>query len=182
MLQADKLQIGDPARIEKAVRYWDKAGTDGGGCYTAGVKVGKDADGRFWVLDVVRGQWGVAERERMIRQTAEIDGVAVRVWVEQEPGSGGKESAEATIRNLAGFAAFADRVTGDKPTRAEPFAAQVASGNVLLARGAWNRAFIDECAMFPVGKLKDQVDAASGAFVKLTQTDSPVGLSLKRNY
>lgn len=182
MLQASRLQIGDPARIEKAVRYWDKAGTDGGGCYTAGVKVGKDADGKFWVLDVVRGQWGAAERERMIRQAAEVDGVAVKVWVEQEPGSGGKESAEATIRNLAGFAAFADRVTGAKETRAEPFAAQVASGNVVLARGAWNRAFIDECAMFPVGKFKDQVDAASGAFVKLTQTDSPVGLSLQRNY
>ena len=31
-------------------------------------------------------------------------------------------------------------------------------------------------------KFKDQVDAASGAFVKLTQTDSPVGVSLKRSY
>lgn len=182
MIQADRLEIGDPGPIQRAVRYWDKAGTDGGGCYTAGVKVGRDADGVFWVLDVVRGQWAAAERERHIKQAAQIDGTAVPVWVEQEPGSGGKESAEATIRNLAGFVAHADRVTGAKETRAEPFAAQVASGNVKLARGEWNRAFIDECATFPVGRFKDQVDAASGAFVKLTQTEVPRSVGLQRNY
>jgi hypothetical protein len=38
------------------------------------------------------------------------------VGVEQEPGSGGKESAESTIRNLIGFRCFADRVTGSKGT------------------------------------------------------------------
>jgi len=176
------LALVAPPGAMKSVRYWDKAGTAGAGCFTAGVKVGRDGDGRFWILDVVRGQWGAPERERMIRQTAQADGVPVPVWIEQEPGSGGKESAESTVRNLAGFVCYADRVTGAKETRAEPFAAQVASGNVWLARGAWNRAFIDECAMFPVGKFKDQVDAASGAFVKLTQTDSPVGVSLKRSY
>lgn len=179
LLQADRLQVGDPPGKVRAVRYWDKAGTAGAGCYTAGVKVGKDDDGRFWVLDVVRGQWDAPERERRIKQTAQVDGVPVSVWIEQEPGSGGKESAEATIRNLAGFVVYADRVTGAKETRVEPFAAQVASGNVWLARGAWNRAFIDECAMFPVGKFKDQVDAASGAFVKLAAAEVPTGKSLR---
>jgi hypothetical protein len=33
------------------------------------------------------------------------------IGIEQEPGSAGKESAEATIRNLAGKRVFADRVT-----------------------------------------------------------------------
>jgi hypothetical protein len=35
------------------------------------------------------------------------------------------ESAEATIRMLAGWKVRADRVTGDKEHRAEPYAAQV---------------------------------------------------------
>ena len=48
-----------------------------------------------------------------MRATAERDGGEVAVWLEQEPGSGGKESAEASIRNLAGFTVHADRVTGD---------------------------------------------------------------------
>ena len=45
---------------------------------------------------------------------------AYEVGVEQEPGSGGKESAESTIRNLRGFKVYADKVTGSKEIRAEP--------------------------------------------------------------
>ena len=52
--------------------------------------------------------------------------------------------------------------------RAEPYAAQVQGGNVLLVRGAWNRDFIDEHVSFPVGRAKDQVDATSAAFNLLT--------------
>ena len=88
--------------------------------------------------------------------------------VEQEPGSGGKESAEATIRNLIGFRCFADRVTGNKVIRAEPFAAQVQGGNVRLVAGNWHYAYLDELESFPNGKFKDQVDASSGAFARLT--------------
>lgn len=182
LITAGKLRIGTPGQIKRQVRYWDKAGTHGGGAYTAGVLVGVDCEGVFWVLDVVRGQWAAPERERVIKQTADLDGRKVPVWIEQEPGSGGKESAESTIRGLAGWTVRADRVSGDKATRAEPFAAQVDAGNVALARGEWNRAFIDECATFPVGRYKDQVDAASGAFVKLTSDDAPISLGLKRVY
>ena len=35
-------------------------------------------------------------------------------------------------------------------------------------KGAWNRDFIDEHVSFPVGRTKDQVDAASAAFNLLT--------------
>ena len=57
----------------------------------------------------VRGQWSALKREQVILETAELDGPDVHIWVEQEPGSGGKESAEATIRMLAGYIAHADR-------------------------------------------------------------------------
>jgi len=89
------------------------------------------------------------------------------VGVEQEPGSGGKESAEATIRNLAGFRAFADKVTGSKEVRAEPFAAQVQGGNVLIRAGDWVLELLDELDRFPNGRYRDQVDALSGAFNRL---------------
>jgi predicted phage terminase large subunit-like protein len=103
-----------------------------------------------------------------MRQTAALDGPEVAIWVEQEPGSGGKESAEISVRELAGFAVHIERVTGDKQTRALPFAAQCEAGNVRLVRGPWLAAFIDELTSFPAGKRDDQVDAASGAFNKLT--------------
>lgn len=154
-------------RCVAKVRFWDKAGTEGGGAWTAGVLMGRTVDGRYIVLDVQRGQWAAPKREAVIRQTAQADGPDVRVWVEQEPGSGGKESAEATIRNLAGYAAYAERATGDKAVRAEPYAVQVEAGNVQLVEAPWNREFIDEHKSFPVGKYKDQIDAAGGAFNKV---------------
>jgi predicted phage terminase large subunit-like protein len=40
-------------------------------------------------------------------------------------------------------------------------------GSVILLRGDWNRAFIEELRFFPFGKHDDQVDAASTVFNKL---------------
>jgi len=162
-----------PAQARR-VRYWDKAGTDADGDYTAGALIAMDGDGLYYVADVVRGQWSALERERIIRQTAELDGHDVPIWVEQEPGSGGKESAEATIRALAGWSVRAERVTGDKLTRAQPFAAQCEARNVKLVRADWNAAFLDELTMFPNGRHDDQVDASSGAFAKLLIGDEPM--------
>jgi predicted phage terminase large subunit-like protein len=42
-------------------------------------------------------------------------------------------------------------------------------GLVFLLQGAWNEAFVDECAAFDRGKYDDQVDAASGAYNKLLE-------------
>jgi hypothetical protein len=46
----------------------------------------------------------------------------VDLWVEQEPGSGGKESADATIDLHRGLPMRAERPSGEKRVRAEPFA------------------------------------------------------------
>lgn len=160
-----EIVAGTPAQA-KRVRYWDKAGTADGGAFTCGVLLAM-IDGQFFIEDIVRGQWSAFKRENVIKQTAEIDGPAVEIWVEQEPGSGGKESAENTIRNLAGFVVRADRVTGDKVTRAEPFAAQAEAGNVKLKKASWNRGYLDRLITFPDGTYKDDTDATSGAFNKL---------------
>ncbi len=152
------------------VRYWDKAGTQGSGARSAGVLLARTPAGRYIVVDVVKGQWSATEREAIIKQTAAMDeklygGVAT--WAEQEPGSGGKESAENTVRNLAGYSIRTETVTGDKVTRADPFAAQAGAGNVDLLTGTWNEAYLEELAAFPNGRYKDQVDASSGGFNKL---------------
>src|SRR5690606_19446496 len=91
------------------------------------------------------------------------------VAVEQEPGSGGKESAEATVKNLAGFVAVKDRPTGDKAYRADPYSVQVNEGNVRLLVGAWNEDYIEELKHFPNSTHKDQTDASSGAFASVTK-------------
>ena len=166
------LQMLDRTRVLKSVRYWDKGGTEGGGAYTAGALIHMLKDNRFVIEHVVRGQWRALEREEKIKFWAERDRAnsrpgAYEVGVEQEPGSGGKESAENTIRNLRGFKVFADKVTGSKEVRAEPFAAQVQGGNVSMVAGIWQADLLDEMNSFPNGKYRDQVDACSGAFNRL---------------
>ena len=174
-----------PANMD-TVWYWDKAGTaeaEGEGAYTAGVKVGgPSVDGLYYVMDVKRGRWSSGARETVIRQTAELeadlewneahDAFSIRhpgppIHFEQEPGSGGKESAENTARNLAGFQAYPDRVTGDKDVRLEPFAIQCEAGNVRLVRGPWNGVYIEELCAVPFGKYRDMADATAGGFNKL---------------
>lgn len=173
MFKRDWLPIAKelPAECNRAVRYWDKASTQNGGDYSAGVLV-TECDGIFYVVDVIRGQWSVGTRNRIMEQMAALDASRfpkLQIWTEQEPGSGGVESAEYTIRQLAGYAVKAERSTGDKETRAAPFAAQCEAGNVRLLAGPWNHDFIDELTVFPNGANDDQVDAASGAFKKIAK-------------
>lgn len=159
-----------PDRVEyvHTVRYWDKAGSDGKGAFTVGVKMSKLIHGRYIIEDVKRGQWASEQREAIIKQTAEADGRGVEIGIEQEPGSGGKESAESTIRNLAGFSCFLERPTGDKAFRADPYSVQVNNGNVMMLTADWNHKYVDELRNFPFSTFKDQTDASSGAFHKLT--------------
>lgn len=155
-----------PAEAQR-IRYWDKAGTEGGeGAETAGVLIAKH-NGVFYVEDVVHGRYSSYERERVIKQTAERDGLRVHIWQEQEPGSGGKESAELTVKNLVGYSVHTERVSGSKELRAEPFAAQVEAHNVRIKKADWNVVYLEQLSKFPNGKLKDMVDASSGAFNKL---------------
>lgn len=162
----------------RRVRYWDKAGTAGGGKMTAGVLI-RMHEGVYYIEDCITVQLAAAERESLMKQTAEMDGDSVTIWVEQEPGSGGKESAEATIKNLAGFSVYADKVTGDKVTRAEPFAAQAQAGNVKIKKGPWNKFYLECLTSFPFGTFADPVDASSGAFNKLTGQWSNMGKFIK---
>jgi predicted phage terminase large subunit-like protein len=165
------IDILDRSKIKRSVRYWDKAGTEDGGAFTAGVLMHMMQDKTFVIEHVVRGQWSALEREERIKFWAQNDRKNIKggyeVVVEQEPGSGGKESAENTIRNLAGYKVFADKVTGSKEVRAEPFAAQVQGGNVKLHAGSWHLSLLNEMESFPSGKYRDQVDACSGAFNRL---------------
>ena len=156
-----------PAAAVARARYWDKAGTEAGGDWTAGVLMSRTAAGLWTVEHVERGRWSADRRNNVIRQHAAGDGVGTWIYLEQEPGSGGKESAEISVRDLAGYVVQADRPTGDPYARAQPYAAQVEAGNVRIVDGPWVEAFLREHHDFPDGAHDDQVTAASGAFNKL---------------
>lgn len=171
MFKVDRLRLGfsRPGDLDwkRIIRFWDKAGSDRQGNFTVGVQMGLDKEGRFWILDVVRGQWESAEREYNIKKVAKADGRKVYIGLEQEPGSGGKHSAEISARSLPGYKVRIVKVgrnDGDKAQRADPFSVQVNAYNVYLVSALWNTTYIEELRFFPYSTYDDQVDASSGAF------------------
>ena len=155
------------------VRAWDLAGSEGGN-YTVGCLVSYGPHplplGGWCVEHVVRGRWTPAARDEVILNTARADGKLVRVIIEQEGGSGGIAQVESIKRTLSGYSVTAVRPTGDKLTRAGPFATQAGIGRVAVVRGPWLAAFLDELEAFPDGEYDDQVDSASMGYLSLPQS------------
>lgn len=160
-----------PNDVRDRTRYWDFAATAAAGARTAGVRMSVGLDDTIYVEHVVFGQWSTDARNQVVRQTAELDhsqfGNYGNLWVEQEPGSSGVDAINALTKYLQGFAIQADKVTGSKDTRLEPFAAQAEAGNVRLVRGNWNAAYIEELCSVPNGRFRDMADATAGAYNKL---------------
>jgi predicted phage terminase large subunit-like protein len=161
-------------KIVKAVRFWDIAGSAAkpgtNPDWTAGVKMAEVHDmlGNrvYYVLDVVHFRAEPDETERRMQATAEQDGPTVAIREEQEPGSSGKVVINAHKKGIfAGYSYDGIPSTGDKITRAKPYSAKVNKGHVLLVRGPWNDAYLNELHVFPKpGYKDDQVDGSSGAF------------------
>jgi len=150
------------------VRAWDLAATlpkhGNDPDYTVGAKVGVMPDGRYLVSDIVRLRGAPEDVEAAIVNTAKRDGIACRIKLPQDPGQAGKSQVAYLTKQLSGFAVISAVVSGDKTTRAEPFASQTNVGNVCMLQASWNDAMIDEMRMFPNGAHDDQVDALSDAF------------------
>jgi predicted phage terminase large subunit-like protein len=163
---SDIPQITSSAR---AVRFWDLAATEPSPNYpdpdwTVGTLMIFD-NGVAHVLDVKKIRAKGDKVEQFIAQTAYEDGKGVPIRMEQEPGSSGKALVDQYARI---------RSTGDKLTRARPFAAAVANGNVRIVRSAWISDWLDELSSFPeAANHDDQVDSAVGAFSYLTGLGLP---------
>jgi len=150
------------------VRGWDLAATKDLGtvnaAYTAGVKLGRTPDNKFVIGNVRRERLEPEGVEDLIVGTAKLDGHGVKIGIPQDPGQAGKFQVQYLVTKLMGFGVEFSPETGDKATRAAPFASQVNVGNVAMIRGDWNEAYLEEMRGFPVSATLDQVDASSRAF------------------
>lgn len=147
---------------------WDLAATDGAGDYTVGAKLGRGADGVFYIIDIQRGQWESGYRDQIIRQTAELDGRCT-IRIPQDPGAAGKSEAQRLATMLAGFEIKKVPVTGNKLTRTIGFASQVNVGNVKILEKYWYTGLRERLNAFPAkGVPDDEVDALADAFNELT--------------
>lgn len=165
-------------------RFWDKAGTAGGGAYTVGMLLGRwrpvggnkdGSDDQWWILDVVRDQLDSAEREKLIVNTAKKDGRKVIIGLEQEPGSGGKESAQASVKRLAGFKCRVVPAVGSKEERADEWSSMINAEAFKMKIAEWNSTLLDELKHFPHSKYKDQIDAGAGSYTILATPVKKVG-------
>ena len=155
------------------VRAWDLAATKESGTSdpsrTVGALLGKTQDGRLIVRDVVRFAGTPDEVEATILATASRDGRTVYISCPQDPGQAGKSQAAYLSKKMVGYRFVFTPETGDKATRAMPFASQVNVGNVSMVKAPWNDELVAELQTFPSGVHDDQVDALSRGFDFLTQ-------------
>lgn len=165
--------VDAPPRLKRIVRGWDLAATEVDDdkkmvtAATASVMMGECELGNYYILDAKSEHLNPDGVVRSIKNTAARDGKGVVGSLPQDPGQAGKSQVKFLLRMLAGYRYFASPESGDKITRAMPFAAQAEAGNVYVVRGSWNNPFFDELEAFPSGDIKDQVDAASRAFNEL---------------
>lgn len=166
-----RILIEDTAPLGLAeCRGWDAGATEGGGDYTVGAKIGRDKDGAYWILDMVRKQTG--EPRALAKQTAQMDGQRTVISWPQDPGQAGKDQAQSMTRDFAGWIFKTSPESGAKRTRWEPFQVQVNAGNVRMIRAPWNRALIDE--METDGQVHDdQLDALARAFKEVSVYADP---------
>mgnify|MGYP006274688045 CR=1 FL=1 len=185
MFERESIVIIDNADIPtvtssaRAIRFWDLAATEPSQSnpnpdWTVGTLMLFDA-GIAYILDVRRMRGRAEKVEQFIAQTAYEDGKGVSIRMEQEPGSSGKAIVDQYARYVVPGHDFQGiRSTGDKITRARPFSAAVANGNVRVVRGPWLTDWLDEVSSFPEAcDHDDQVDSAVGAFTYLTGLGLP---------
>jgi predicted phage terminase large subunit-like protein len=183
MFRREWFQIVDaaPANARK-VRYWDFAGTEvkegKDPDWTAGCRMSMDGENIAYIEDMRRLRGTPKSVEELVKQTAEIDGKDVAIYIEQEPGSSGVTVIDHYVRKvLHGWNVHGIKSTGSKADRAKPLSAQAEAGNIKIVRGYWNEDYLNEVTPFPNPKIHDdQVDASSGAFTHLAR--QPQSMSL----
>jgi predicted phage terminase large subunit-like protein len=186
------------------VRHFDLADTEeifsqSNSARTAGVLLGSawpKTDGKIYIANCRAER--IENAEPWILTICAAD----RIWcarhfgryevsLPQDPGQAGKVQKRGLGTALAGYDVHFTPETGDKPTRATPFASQAEIGNVIIVEGetpeegAWIMPYLDELCQFPA-KPNDRGDATSGAYARLLKaprtmqddTGSPASLPI----
>jgi predicted phage terminase large subunit-like protein len=171
MFKRESFDIIASAPLElQQVRYWDPAASE--------PKKNRDPDwtvgalmsvsnGQYYIKSVVRFQKTPADTEKIIKQTAQIDGTETKIYMEQEPGASGLIVIDHYARNvLQGYSFTGIKSTGSKVVRAQPLSAAAGNRNVHISKDCqWIEDMLYELVAFPTKGIHDDiVDALSGAF------------------
>ena len=165
----------DVPTFDEIRRGWDTASTEDGGDWTVGAGVARhvrsDRMQKIYILDVNRFQKKVSDVRDQVLRTAKVDGMGVRILMEEERAGAGKSVIQGYEADLKGWDFEGVRPDGEKVSRYTNYSDLQQRGHVLLPRRAdgtspdWVQAFIAEHKQqMPDGRgprHDDQIDAVA---------------------
>ena len=180
-----------PEIISGRIRYWDLAATEkklegkdkNDPDETVGTKLSWIEDGtindkgvreigKFYIENQYSGFWKYEDLLEHIVHVAELDGPYVKIYLEQEPASGGKNQVAAIAKHIKEklgdhyqVEGHNPRELGDKVMRANVWFAEAANGQFFMVRANWNEGFLEQLDEFSPGTKQhdDKIDSVSGA-------------------
>lgn len=180
------IQSQDVPPLSRVCLAGDFAATEGGGDYTALGLLGVDSVGRYYLLAVVRGQWGSERVNEVTTKACEYYLIRYQNWtfrLPKDPAAAGDRAALADRKLFEKWRPKILPVTGKKKDRAKDGAEQVNLGNVYLVQQdlpdcfkgyvddlgwrRWHMNFRQELKQFREDEKHerdDQVDMFSDAF------------------
>jgi predicted phage terminase large subunit-like protein len=166
-----------PPTSVRPVRVWDLASTEEMATspdpdWTVGLRMWRwdmnEYFSVFYIDDIIRRRLSPLGVEKLIRQTAELDGRRCDIVIEQEPGASGKSYAQSLKRMLQGFYVTLMLAGGSKVQRARLWMPDAEGGAIKLVRGRYVEDFLRECDSFPHGH-DDQIDCVSNGYRHLAR-------------
>jgi len=152
-----------PPEGTTTITSWDLSFTDTGD-YAVG-QVWTLADGRFYLIDQVRGRWSFTQQVHQIRALADRYPHATAHIV--EAAANGHAAVDELKREIPGI--IGEPARGSKEIRAQAVAPLVEAKQVFIPeRSPWLTDWLSEVTGFPSGAPHDdQVDAMSQALKRL---------------
>ena len=146
----DEILLIDPEEVPtdlKVVgRGWDLAATEGGGDFTAGIKIGIGRNGVGYILDISCDQLSTDRVKKRLMAKAQEDKAEhynhkVRLRLAVDPGQAGIYQRDDLETFLKEFGPHFEFVTKNKATKAQGFAEQVNLGNMRIVRRPGDRIY-----------------------------------------
>lgn len=180
MFPRDAWRWFDPAtkpRMVAKYRLWDLSATEGGGDYTVGALVGKDAEGNYYVLDVQRFRHSGDQVMAKVKAAAVSDGWGCPIRIEQERAGAGKSVISFYEAELRGRDIKGVKAEGEKISRFVPYSSLQQANQVFLPRDAdgvspdWVPTFIEEHKQQMADgrgpRYDDQIDTVAYAILEM---------------
>jgi len=176
MIKKDWFKIVDNDFIDK-IPVWN---FEIDGAFTSDIKNDQSAILCWGVLDnqmYIRNVIGVWEETndfiKTIKEFVYENGYtnASRIYIENK--ASGIVFLQV-LKNQTSLNVIGEIPKASKEERVKPILPFLESGRCNLIKGGWNDSFIDQCGVFPRGKLKDKVDCLSASINRFLSQDNKV--------